>query len=317
MGAKGNSAHGTCAVSRLGTASASVLLSQAPRHRTPLKPLNEKRQTRWDFGVFAVGSGRTALYLILKALGTDIRRVLTPAFTCVAVPNAIESAGLAPVWVDVSGVNIDTRRVRELVEPTDAVLLQHTFGIPVDDCEPTRARILIEDRAHRFDGLEIVGDAAFFSLEHSKILSAGRGGLLWVKDGNLRAEIASLRELLPPAGSRRRAACPSNVGDSEDHRHNATTRGRAIDRAPLALRVPALSSPAHSISEQSTGVISPSRMHPICAQMAVLGLERLARGTRTPPTVGGHIRIDPRTAYSARRGGAGRRPNASPGGRCR
>ena len=46
--------------------------------------------------------GRVALYAILRALGIGPGdEVILPAFTCVAVPNAILYTGATPVWVDI------------------------------------------------------------------------------------------------------------------------------------------------------------------------------------------------------------------------
>ena len=46
--------------------------------------------------------GRVALYAILRALGIGPGDdVIIPAFTCVAVPNAVLYLGATPVYVDV------------------------------------------------------------------------------------------------------------------------------------------------------------------------------------------------------------------------
>ncbi len=52
--------------------------------------------------LFYVSSGRTALWLIMKALSAlrPKKEVLVPAYTCPAIPAAILKAGLKPVLVD-------------------------------------------------------------------------------------------------------------------------------------------------------------------------------------------------------------------------
>ena len=82
------------------------------------------------------GKGRVALYAILRAL--DIGRgdeVIVPAFTCVAVPNAILYAGAGPVWVDIDPATytIDPAAVENAISSrTRAVLAQNTFGLSAE-----------------------------------------------------------------------------------------------------------------------------------------------------------------------------------------
>lgn len=46
--------------------------------------------------------GRVALFAILQAIGVRPGdEVILPAFTCVAVPNAVLYAGGRPVWADI------------------------------------------------------------------------------------------------------------------------------------------------------------------------------------------------------------------------
>ena len=44
--------------------------------------------------------GRTAQFVLLKALGIHGKEVICPAYTCVVVPHAIVTGGNEPVFVD-------------------------------------------------------------------------------------------------------------------------------------------------------------------------------------------------------------------------
>src|SRR5689334_3457929 len=86
-----------------------------------------------DLEVLATGSARTALYLLIRALQPSIRRLLVPAFTCVAVPNAAAAGGVGVEWIDIAGLHMDVERAASHVRSGDAILVQHSFGIPQPD----------------------------------------------------------------------------------------------------------------------------------------------------------------------------------------
>ena len=163
--------------------------------------------------VITYNSGRSALYEILRALGIGSGdEVIVPGFTCIAVPAAIVSIGATPVYADLlpGSCNVDPDSVAALVSSrTRAILAQHTFGIPCDlDALLTIARRcgapVIEDCAHALGAqyrgkyCGTVGDVGFFSSEHTKMLSTGKGGGIIVANGKLRdrlrAQHAALEE---------------------------------------------------------------------------------------------------------------------------
>jgi perosamine synthetase len=141
--------------------------------------------------------GRVALNAILKAM--DIGpgdEVILPAYTCVVVPNAILYAGAQPVFADIDPktYNLTAETVApRITKHTKAILAQHTFGLPVD-LEPLlevagkhQVRV-IEDCATAlgavYKGRRVGtwGDAALFSLDHSKMLSTEEGGIAVAND---------------------------------------------------------------------------------------------------------------------------------------
>ena len=227
----------------------------------------------------AFGSARTAIWAALKT-APQVRRVWIPAYTCVAVPNAVQAAGLEIEWVDVEGANIDLDAVLSAARPGDAVIAQHTYGIPIEPELLHRAQrsglFVIEDRAHRFDGRDAAGDVLVYSLEHSKVVSGGLGGLAHVRDIGQRREMKQLQRDLP------------SIHDAVAWRVVLTSLGQLafdwrapiLDRAGAAarrilLRLPPTSVAAQSRQELAGAGIAPTSPHPRLAALAVSGLERL------------------------------------------
>lgn len=164
-----------------------------------------------EFGfkfVYGVGSGREALYLILKGLGLEKDdEIILQGFTCLVVENSIIWNGLKPVFVDMNenDYNIDLDKLAQKIGPkTKAVIVQHTFGIPAKIKEIAKLCkekniLLIEDCAHamgaEIDGLKVgrFGDVAFYSLGRSKVISCVNGGLIAFNNEELNKKI--LREI--------------------------------------------------------------------------------------------------------------------------
>jgi dTDP-4-amino-4,6-dideoxygalactose transaminase len=146
------------------------------------------------------GSGRVGLYGLLRALGVgEGAEVLLSVPSHVVVANAIRYTGARPVYVDcrVDDYNIDLDAAERRITPRSRVLLlQHTFGIPVDmDAALAFARrhklVVIEDCVHalgaRYDGRAVgtFGDGAIFSTEETKTMSTVMGGMAVTNDPNL------------------------------------------------------------------------------------------------------------------------------------
>jgi perosamine synthetase len=151
--------------------------------------------------------GRVALYAILRALGIGLGdEVIVPAFTCVAVPNAILYAGAVPVYVDIDETTYtaDVEAVAGAVGPdTRAILAQNTFGLSADlsGLAAVAARYgvaLVDDCTHglggTYDGRPngTAADAAFFSTQWSKPVSTGLGGIAVTRDAGLARELRAL-----------------------------------------------------------------------------------------------------------------------------
>jgi dTDP-4-amino-4,6-dideoxygalactose transaminase len=169
--------------------------------------------------VFLASSGRTALYLLLKALRDQPAHkgrseVVLPAYTCPAVVKVILDAGLTPRLVDLDPVTQGAASGWEAVlsRSTLAVIWVHPFGVPQPLDYALRAAhavgaLLIEDSAQamgaRLDGRLVgtLGDAGLFSLGPGKPLSIGGGGIVCTRRPALAQALdAAWQTLGTPSG---------------------------------------------------------------------------------------------------------------------
>lgn len=172
-----------------------------------------ERQTAERLGVddiVACSSGDTALGMAMQLVAeraTDGRdEVIVPSYTFPSTVNAVIRAGLTPVFCDVDPVSwcasADTVRA-VLTDRTAAIFPVHTHGIPCDmpaleALADQTDTLLVSDAAAALgatiDGRPVggFGHIEVFSLSSTKVLTAGEGGLLACRDGEL-AE--TLREL--------------------------------------------------------------------------------------------------------------------------
>ncbi|MFO7654401.1 MAG: DegT/DnrJ/EryC1/StrS family aminotransferase [Candidatus Krumholzibacteriia bacterium] len=157
--------------------------------------------------VFPFLKGRVALYAILKAAGIGPGdEVIVPGYTCVVVPAAIGYTGARPLFHDVQAdtFNGDPAGAAALVGPrTRAIIVQHTYGAPADirglvELCRDRGILVIEDCAHAMcaatgDGaVGELGHAAFGSLQWSKPVTTGLGGLARANDAALASSLRRL-----------------------------------------------------------------------------------------------------------------------------
>jgi dTDP-4-amino-4,6-dideoxygalactose transaminase len=161
---------------------------------------------------FGIDSGRSGLYLALKAMGIGPGdEVLMQAYTCVAVPNSVIWVGAVPRFVDIDPetLNIDLNDLEEKITPrTKAIIVQHTFGYPAPldgilEISRKYGLRVIEDCAHAMGAtykskyVGSFGDAAIFSFGRDKVISSVSGGLIVTKDPSLAQKLARLQNQLP------------------------------------------------------------------------------------------------------------------------
>ena len=154
----------------------------------------------------AVANGTVALELALKTVGVGIgAKVIVPAVTFIATASAVSEVGAIPVFADVDPetATISAKSIEENIdEKTKAVIGVHYAGYPInfDEILPVVKKnglFLIEDAAHahgsEWRGRKVgaIGDMGGFSLQESKTLTAGEGGIVLTDDDEL-AERARL-----------------------------------------------------------------------------------------------------------------------------
>lgn len=152
----------------------------------------------------AVGSGLSALRLALQGLGVKQGdEVIVPAYSCVALANAPLALGAIPVPADVreGDFTIDPESIRSHVtSKTKAIVIVHTFGAagPIDELRDLKIP-LVEDCAHAF-GIKVKGkflgsngDAAILSLYATKLMGAGRGGVVLTNRSDVADLVRSFR----------------------------------------------------------------------------------------------------------------------------
>lgn len=143
---------------------------------------------------FSSARGAISACLDFANIGSGDEVILS-SFTCLAVPTAIINLGAKPIYVDINSntLNNDVKDILDLISPrVKAIILQHTFGNSADikslvKLLKNKKILLIEDCALSI-GTKIndkllgnFGDASIFSMELSKTISTGWGGVLVVK----------------------------------------------------------------------------------------------------------------------------------------
>ena len=153
-------------------------------------------------------AGRVGLYALLLGLGIGRDdEVLLQVPTHIVVPNAIRYAGARPVYVDcaIDTYNIDLQQAEQRITPrTKVLLLQHTFGNPVDidaalGLAARHNLVVIEDCVHALGAMYrgrpvgSFGRAAFFSTEETKTISSTMCGMVVTDDPQLAARLVEFR----------------------------------------------------------------------------------------------------------------------------
>jgi perosamine synthetase len=156
----------------------------------------------------ACSSGTAALHLTLSVLGIGPGdEVIIPAFTMIAVCNAVLYAGAKPVLVDVdprTWTMDPDQTARRVTRRTKAILAVHTYGQParmdiLARIARERGLLLIEDAAealgasYRGRAIGTWGPAAF-SLYANKVITTGEGGMVAVPSRALGVKLRTLRD---------------------------------------------------------------------------------------------------------------------------
>jgi dTDP-4-amino-4,6-dideoxygalactose transaminase len=153
-------------------------------------------------------SGTAAIHAALYGLGVGPGdEVITTSYTFAGTWQPILHQGATPVFVDIDPrtYDLDPRRIEERITPrTKAIIAVHIGGLPADldeilDIAGRHGLAVIEDacQAHgaTYHGRQVGthGVVGCYSLNSSKILSGGEGGLLVADDPDLLARARRLR----------------------------------------------------------------------------------------------------------------------------
>lgn len=145
-------------------------------------------------------SGRTALYVLLKAYGLKKGdEVIMPAYMCETVSQMFLDMGFKLNFVDVDPktYNIDIEDLnKRMSRNTKVILAVHMFGIPCDmdlimDIAQDNKAIVIEDAAQamgaEYQGKKVgtIAEAGFFSFGRGKPITAMGGGAIVTNDSDI------------------------------------------------------------------------------------------------------------------------------------
>jgi dTDP-4-amino-4,6-dideoxygalactose transaminase len=159
----------------------------------------EMRALETEFAAFvgarfclATNSGTSALHIALAAAGVEPGdEVIVPALSFVATAQAVLHQGAQPVFADIDPktYNIDAGEIGARITPrTKAIIAVHLHGLPAD-MDPIKVLAaeagiaVVEDAAqahgarYRGQAVGTLGSMAAFSLNSTKNLAAGEGGL--------------------------------------------------------------------------------------------------------------------------------------------
>ena len=153
-------------------------------------------------------NGTVSLQLALEALGIGYGdEVILPGLTWQADSGAIVDINAVPVLVDIEEDSwcISPEEIKKAISPrTKAIIPVHLYGTICDikkvlEIAERHDLYVIEDCAHQhgsvFRGKHIgtFGNAGSFSLQKSKVLTCGEGGIVITNDDDLFVKLDALR----------------------------------------------------------------------------------------------------------------------------
>jgi len=146
----------------------------------------------------ATSSGISALRLALYGLEIGAGdSVALPAYSCVALANAILACGAIPLPLEVEPGTWNLSPLALVAAKAAspnlrAAMVVHTFGYPADYTRLRSVGIpLIEDCSHGFGRgpMGTIGDVTILSLYATKLLGAGQGGLVLTSNARIEARV--------------------------------------------------------------------------------------------------------------------------------
>ena len=126
-------------------------------------------------------NGTAALCGALKQLQS--KNVIIPTYTCEDILTAVIKTGCLPIIVDCNeNLQIDPKQVEKWSSSADTIIVPHMFGIqvPIEPLLKFNLKI-IEDvsQCHGLPGLGKHADVVVSSVNKSKWIDCGGGGIMW------------------------------------------------------------------------------------------------------------------------------------------
>lgn len=161
----------------------------------PKLPQMERKFAELQNAQYAVSvvNGTVAITVALQAAGVEPGdEVIVPPYTFIATASAALAYGIIPVFADIEEdtLLIDPEKIEPLITPkTKAIIAVHIAGAPANmtrlkEIAAKHKLALIEDAAQAVgatwegQGVGSIGDLGTFSLQSSKNLNAGEGGII-------------------------------------------------------------------------------------------------------------------------------------------
>lgn len=155
-----------------------------------------------------VTSATTGLQMAIKALCIDSGEIITTPFSYVATTTAILAEKCEPVYVDIETDNftIDADKIEAAITPkTKAIMPVHIFGYScniekIEEIAKKHNLKVIYDAAHAFaaeyKGKPITdyGDISVVSLQESKLLHMGEGGVVFTQNDEINRELDLIKK---------------------------------------------------------------------------------------------------------------------------
>src|SRR4030042_1791007 len=168
-----------------------------------------RRFAEMQGGIYAVpmANGTVSMEVALRVMNIGWRdEVLVPAYTFQATAAAVMSAGAIPVIVDVDDQTycMDPKSAQTAITPQTKAIIPVHLGAEMADMDAIMELasqnnlVVIEDCAHahgakwRGNGAGTIGHFGSFSMQSSKTLTSGEGGVLLCRTPQLAARVARL-----------------------------------------------------------------------------------------------------------------------------
>ena len=165
------------------------------------------------FGVdyaIALNSGTSALHATLGAIGIgEGDEVIVPPLTFIATTYAVLYVGAVPIFADIdpSSFNISPHEIqKKITSKTKAIITVSIYGLPpqlteIRNIADKNNIFLIEDNAQCIFGkcdnkiAGTFGHASIFSLQRSKHLTTGDGGVVLTDNENIAEKVRKFADL--------------------------------------------------------------------------------------------------------------------------